>query len=158
MERAYSTTNYGNNWISQDLHFSHQNNFRQKDVARYITGTLSNEDTSRPGMDTIMADSNETGRRIQIKTDNEDKCMKITEITHPQGQPIGLRFNMQMIQVPEHALDKFVQLLNKIRNAQLDQDQNTSGHLLMIRTRHDDWKAKATISLVKTTQWVKKSN
>jgi len=59
-----------------------------------------------------------------------------------------------MIQVPEHALDKLVQLLNEIRNAQLqalDQDQHTSGHLLMIRTRHDDWKAKATISLVKTT-------
>ncbi len=57
-------------WKQLDISRPPQFTSRQlsaKDVARYITGTVSNEDTSRPGMDTIMADSNETGRRIQIK-------------------------------------------------------------------------------------------
>jgi len=64
-----------------------------------------------------------------------------------------MKYNMQMIQIPEHALDKFGQFLNELHIAQLqslDQDYNTSGHLLMIQTKHDNWKAKATISLVKT--------
>ncbi len=61
---------------------------------------------------------------------------------------------MQMIQILENTLNKFGQFLNELHNAQLqllDQDYNTLGHLLMIRTKHDDWKAKETISLVKTT-------
>jgi hypothetical protein len=80
--------------------------------------------------------------------------LKLTEYTYPQNKAFGTKFTMQMIQIPEHALEKFGQFINELHNAQLqslDQDYNISGHLLMIRTKHDDWKAKATITLVKTT-------
>jgi len=66
---------------------------------------------------------------------------------------------MQMIQISEHALDKFGQFLNELHNAQLqllDQDYNKLGHLLMIPMKHDDWKSKETISLVKTTSGMEK--
>jgi len=124
-----------------------------REVVRYITGTVTNDDTSRPGMNTIKADSNDTGQKIQLKIEIEEKHLKLTEFTYPQNKAVGTKYNMQMIQIPEYALDKFGQFLNELHNAQLqslDQDYNTSRHLLMIRTKHDDWKVKATISLVKT--------
>jgi len=80
--------------------------------------------------------------------------LKLTEITYPPNKALGTKYNMQMIQILENTLNKFGQFLNELHNAQLqllDQDYNTLGHLLMIRTKHDDWKAKETISLVKTT-------
>jgi len=104
-------------------------------------------------MDTIMADSNDTGRQIQLKIEIEEKHLKVTKFTYPPNKTLGMKYNMQMIQIPEHTLDKFGQFLNELHNGQLqslDQDYNTSGHLVMIRMKHENWKAKATISLVKT--------
>ena len=139
--------------ISRPPRFTSQQ-LSAQEVARYITGTVTNDDTTRPGMTTIMADSNDTSRKIQFKIEIEERHLKLTEYTYPQNKTFGTKFTMQTIQIPEHALEKFGQFLNEIHNAQLqslDQDYNTSGHLLMIRTKHDDWKAKATITLVKTT-------
>ena len=139
--------------ISRPPRFTSQQ-LSAQEVARYITGTVTNDDTTRPGLTTIMADSNDTSRKIQFKIEIEERHLKLTEYTYPQNKTFGTKFTMQTIQIPEHALEKFGQFLNEIHNAQLqslDQDYNTSGHLLMIRTKHDDWKAKATITLVKTT-------
>jgi hypothetical protein len=114
--------------ISQTLKFTNQYLLAKEDT-KYITGTINNEDTIRPGMETIMADSNETGRQIQLKIDLEDKCTRITKVTHPLDKALGTNFHMQMIQVPGHTLDQFGQLVKEVCNAQfqpLNKDQNTS--------------------------------
>jgi len=89
--------------ISQPSKFTNQAHLA-KEVTRYITGTVSNEDTIRPGMETLMADSNETGRQIQLKIDPEEKCMRITEVTHSIEKALVAKFHMQMIKVPGQTL------------------------------------------------------
>jgi hypothetical protein len=71
--------------ISRPPRFASQQ-LSAREVARYITGTVTNDDTSRPGMDTITADSNDTGRKIQLKIEIEEKHLKLTEFTYPQNK------------------------------------------------------------------------
>ena len=124
-----------------------------KEVKHYITGTKGNEDTTRHGLETISAHGNEEERRIQLRTELNNRCINITEILNPPNRPMGQNLRYQTIYIPEHAIDAFQQLLHDIYNAlvqPLEHDQHSSGTLTMYRARNRDWKAKASIGLQKT--------
>ena len=105
------------------------------------------------GLETIGANGNEDGRRIQLKTEVKDGCINIREILYPPDEPMGLNFRYRTTYIPEHAIDSFQQLIFDIYHAlvqPLEQDQHSSGTLTMYRARSGDWKAKASIGLQKT--------
>jgi hypothetical protein len=126
-----------------------------EEVKDYITGTQSEHDTYRRGLESFTADGMDIGRKIQLKVDLEQQCVRVTDVTYPLNQALGIDFKIQHVYIPEYALDSFSQLLQNTYTSSIQPlaaDQRTTGNLRIYRSRIGDWKAKATVSTQETSR------
>ena len=123
-------------------------------VMYYTTETKIPNDTNRQGMESVMADGKEDGQMILLKIDFEAQGKGITKVIYLLDKTLGRDSRFQEIYIPAQALDVLKRFFHDIHKAPvqtLEQNQWSTGSLIIYRSKHQDWKAKAKTSLQKTT-------
>jgi hypothetical protein len=124
-------------------------------VQDYITGTKTQDDLVRTGLESFTADGMTESRRIQLRMSLDKEEITIIEGSHNPELTLDTKFDVHSISIPETAHATFEKLLEDIYKERLQplaDDQTSQGNMVTFNTRAHDWKAKAVVTLVKTTR------